>query len=68
MCTLKHIRALLEIVSITHVEGSNLVTKKQGEKMIGEIVQRFNFVDKNKHLIKERLLSEQDITTKFVLL
>lgn len=31
------------------------------------IVKRYGFVEKNDYLAKKRLLSEQDITTKFVL-
>ena len=44
-----------------------MVTKKQGKRMIEEIVQAFSFVEENPNLIKDRHLSEQDITTKFVL-
>lgn len=44
-----------------------MVTKKQGKQMIEEIVGRYDSVEKDEHLIKERILSEQDIATKFVL-
>ena len=44
-----------------------MVTKQQGKRMIEEIVQRYRFVEKNPKLISERRISEQDITTKFVL-
>lgn len=35
--------------------------------MMKKVVERYSFVERNPTLIKERLLSEQDITTKFVL-
>jgi len=44
-----------------------LVSKEQGRSMMKEIVERYDFVEKNPHLVKKRLLSEQDITTKFIL-
>jgi hypothetical protein len=44
-----------------------LVSKVQGKSIMKEIVERYSFVEKNPDLIKKRLLSEQDITTKFVL-
>jgi hypothetical protein len=44
-----------------------MVTKDQGKRMIADVVKRYRFVAKNPNLISERYLSEQDITTKFVL-
>ena len=44
-----------------------MVTKQKGRRMIEEIVERYRFVENNPELINKRLLSEQDITTKFVL-
>jgi len=44
-----------------------MVTKEQGKRMIEEIVDRYSFVEDNEHLVKRRVLSEQDIATKFVL-
>jgi hypothetical protein len=44
-----------------------LVSKEQGKSVMKEIVERYSFVEKNPDLIKKRLLSEQDMTTKFVL-
>jgi hypothetical protein len=35
--------------------------------MIADVVKRYQFVTKNPNLISKRHLSEQDITTKFVL-
>lgn len=44
-----------------------MVSKKQGKLMMKKVVEHYSFVEKNPYLIKDRLLSEQDITTKFVL-
>lgn len=44
-----------------------MVTKEQGKSMIKKVAERYSFVEENPQLIKRRLLSEQDITTKFVL-
>jgi hypothetical protein len=44
-----------------------LVSKEQGKSMMKTIVERYGFVEKNDYFTKKRLLSEQDITTKFVL-
>ena len=44
-----------------------MVSKEQGKSMMKEIVERYSFVEKNPDLIKKRILSEQDIATKFVL-
>ena len=44
-----------------------MVSREQGKRMIKAIVERYGFVEKNPQLIKNRLLSEQDIATKFVL-
>ena len=44
-----------------------MVSKAQGKSMMKKIVERYGFVEKNDYLTKERLLSEQDIATKFVL-
>jgi hypothetical protein len=43
-----------------------MVTKKQGKRIIKEIKDRFGLVEKN-GLLKRGVLTEQDITTKFVL-
>lgn len=44
-----------------------MVSKRQGKKMMEKIVERYTFLEKNRQLLKGRLLSEQDISTKFVL-
>ena len=44
-----------------------MVTKDQGKRMIAGVAKRYRFVTKNPNLISKRHLSEQDITTKFVL-
>jgi len=44
-----------------------MVTKEQGKRMIEEIVGRYRLVEDNWDLVKKRVLSEQDISTKFVL-
>ena len=44
-----------------------MVSKNQGRSIIKELVERYSFVDDNRQLIRDRLLSEQDITIKFVL-
>jgi len=44
-----------------------MVTKNEGRKIMEKIVRRWRFVEENPGLITDRLLSEQDIITKFVL-
>lgn len=44
-----------------------MVLESQGKKMMEKIVQRYSFLDVNQFLIKDKHISEQDITTKFVL-
>ncbi|PVX25310.1 MAG: hypothetical protein CW716_08250 [Candidatus Bathyarchaeum sp.] len=44
-----------------------MVGKTQGKQMIRTVVNRYKFVNRNPFLIQNRYLSEQDITTKFVL-
>jgi hypothetical protein len=45
-----------------------MVTERQGKSIMKEIVARYRRdVQKNPHILKDGLLSEQDITTKFVL-
>ena len=44
-----------------------MVSKTQGRAMIKSVVKYYGIVERNPHLLKDRLLSEQDITTKFVL-
>ena len=44
-----------------------MVSKNRGKFMIKKVVERYSFVEENPQLIKNRLLSEQDVTTKFVL-
>jgi hypothetical protein len=44
-----------------------MVTKKQGKRMMRDVLERYQFIRKNPDFIKEKHLSEQDFTTKFVL-
>jgi hypothetical protein len=44
-----------------------MIDKEQGKSIMIEVVERYSSVERNPKLIKERVLSEQDITTKFVL-
>ena len=45
-----------------------MVDEREGKALVTKVVQRFKHdVEGNPQLIKDRLLSEQDITTKFVL-
>lgn len=44
-----------------------MVSKNQGKFIMKRVVERYSIVEKNPHLIKERLQLEQDVTTKFVL-
>lgn len=44
-----------------------MVTKQRGKRMIKDVLERYQTVIENRDLISKRHLSEQDITTKFVL-
>jgi len=44
-----------------------MVSESKGKKMMKAVVNRFLVLHDNPSLIEERLISEQDITTKFVL-
>lgn len=44
-----------------------MVSEPQGKKMMEKIVQRYSLVNRNSFLVKDKHISEQDITTKFVL-
>lgn len=44
-----------------------MVSKEQGKSIMREVVDRYRSAERNPQLINERKLSEQDITTKFVL-
>lgn len=44
-----------------------MIVELQGRKMMEEIVQRYSFLNENQFLIRDKHISEQDITTKFVL-
>jgi len=44
-----------------------MVSRNEAKRQIAEIVERYGLLEKNQRLLKGRQLSEQDISTKFVL-